>query len=171
MDIIDIVKNTKRIYMSEASLETIMDFERVLDSLDIYAFANWKKGELIEGPILEKHWVECTFMWPLKSMPDPDGGKRLTIYRAKVSYSKDDLLTPMDVKSYDDFRSGTKKPKMRKDRVWLVKIRLPIELIKEFRDGFKEVEGEEIDLQDIDHAYETGLDQTELTKAPSNESQ
>ena len=40
MDIVDIIKNTKKIYMSEASLQTMMDIERVLDSLDIYAFKN-----------------------------------------------------------------------------------------------------------------------------------
>ena len=42
MDIVDIIKNTKTLYMSESSLETMMDIERVLDSLDIYAFQNWK---------------------------------------------------------------------------------------------------------------------------------
>ena len=51
MDVKDIVDNTKRIYMSDSSMETLMDFERVLDEVDLYAFKNWKKGELIEGPI------------------------------------------------------------------------------------------------------------------------
>ena len=127
MDIVDIIKNTKTLYMSESSLETMMDIERVLDSLDIYAFQNWKKGELVEGPITKKHWVESTFMWPKKSMPDPDGAKRLLGYP-----------------------------------VWLVKIKLPIELVKEFKEGYKEVEGKEIDLQELDDAYEEGLDQSEL---------
>ena len=45
MDIKEIVENSKKIYMSESSLKTLMDFERVLDELDIYAFKNWKKGE------------------------------------------------------------------------------------------------------------------------------
>ena len=72
MDIVDIIKNTKTIYMSESSLETMMDIERVMDSLDLYAFKNWKRGELIEGPIKTTHWVECSFMWPYKMMPDPE---------------------------------------------------------------------------------------------------
>ena len=94
MDIKEIVENSKKIYMSESSLKTLMDFERVLDELDIYAFKNWKKGELVEGPVRHRHWVEATFMWPQKMMPDPDGGKRLLEYRAKVEYSKDKLKTP-----------------------------------------------------------------------------
>ena len=84
MDVVDIIKNTKTIYMSESSLETMMDIERVMDSLDMYAFKNWKKGELVEGPIRKKHWVEATFMWPKKAMPDPDGAKRLLGYNAVV---------------------------------------------------------------------------------------
>ena len=148
-----------------------MDFERVLDELDIYAFKNWKKGELVEGPIRHRHWVESTFMWPKKMMPDPDGGKRLLEYRAKVEYSKDVLKTPVKVEDYSDFRPGTRKPRLREDPVWLVKVKLPIELIKEFKEGYKEVEGTEIDLQELDDAYEEGLDQSELMTVKKDETE
>lgn len=162
MDIVDIVKNTKTIYMSESSLETAMDVERVLDSLDIYAFKNWKKGELVEGPIRKKHWVESTFMWPHKSMPDPDGAKRLLGYNTKITYATDKLVTPVKVEDYSDFRPGTKKPKLREDKVWLVNIKMPMELIKEFREAYQEIEGTEIDMQEIDDAYADGYDDAEL---------
>ena len=171
MDIVDIIKNTKQIYMSESSLETMMDIERVLDSLDLYAFKNWKKGELVEGPIRKKHWVEATFMWPKKSMPDPDGAKRLLGYNAVVTYENAALKTPVKIESYDDFRPGTKKAKLREDPVWLVKVKLPVELIKEFRDGYMEIEGSEVDLQEIDDAYEEGLDQSELMNTKTDEEQ
>ena len=49
MDILDIVKNSKKIYMSESSLKTIMDFERVLDEIDLYAFKHWKRASLLKG--------------------------------------------------------------------------------------------------------------------------
>ena len=169
MDIVDIIKNTKSIYMSESSLETMMDIERVIDSLDIYAFKNWKKGELVEGPLRKKHWVEATFMWPKKMMPDPDGAKRLLGYNAKVTYRESTLATPVKVEDYSDFRHGTRKPKLREDPVWLVNIKLPIELIKEFRDGYMDIEGKEIDISEIDNAYEEGLDQAELTNLNNNE--
>ena len=171
MDIVDIIKNTKQIYMSESSLETMMDIERVLDSLDMYAFKNWKKGELVEGPIRKKHWVEATFMWPKKEMPDPDDAKRLLGYNAVVTYESGKLSTPVKIESYDDFRPGTKKAKLREDPVWLVKVKLPIELIKEFRDGYMEIEGSEVDLQEIDDAYAEGLDQSELMNTKTDEEQ
>jgi len=169
MEIVDIIKNTKSIYMSESSLETMMDIERVIDSLDIYAFKNWKKGELVEGPIRKKHWVEATFMWPRKAMPDPDGAKRLLSYNAKVTYKESTLSTPVQIEDYSDFRSGTKKAKLREDSIWLVNIKLPIELVKEFRDGYLDIEGSEIDLQEIDDAYEEGLDQSELMDVKTDE--
>lgn len=160
MDIEDIIKNSKKIYMSESSLETIMDFERVLDSVDLYAFKNWKKGELVEGPIRSKHWVEATFMWPQKLMPDPDGARRLLDYRARVAYKRDRLATPVKVEGYDDFRPGTKKPRIQEDPVWLVTIRMPVEMIEDVVEGFIELEGREIDLADIDDAYNQNIEDT-----------
>jgi hypothetical protein len=157
MDIIKVVENSKKVYMSESSLQSIMDFERVLDELDIYAFKNWKKGELVEGPVREKHWIEGTFMWPRKLMPDPDGGKRLLGYKIKVEYKEDKLKTPIKLEGPEDYRHGTKKPKLKEDPVWLVKIRMPIELIEDFEQGFVELEGEEIDLSEVDDAYQEGI--------------
>ena len=45
-DIKDILQNVKDIYMTDSSLNTLLNFERVIDELGLYAFANWQKGEL-----------------------------------------------------------------------------------------------------------------------------
>jgi len=170
MDIVDIVKNTKKIYMSESSLETLLDFERVLDQLDIYAFENWKRGELVEGPIVDRHWVTAKFMWPHKLMPDPDGAKRLLGYNARVMYERDKLASPVKVEDYDDFRPGTRKPKMREDKVWILEIRMPKELIQDINEGYLELEGREVDMTDLDDAYEQNLsDVTSNNNVPEGE--
>jgi len=170
MDIVDIVKNTKKIYMSESSLETLLDFERVLDQLDIYAFENWKRGELVEGPIVDRHWVTAKFMWPHKLMPDPDGAKRLLGYNARVMYERDNLASPVKVEDYDDFRAGTRKPKLREDKVWILEIRMPKELIQDVNEGYMELEGREIDQTDLDDAYEQNLsDVTSNNNVPEGE--
>ena len=170
MDIVDIVKNTKKIYMSESSLETLLDFERVLDQLDIYAFENWKRGELVEGPIVDRHWVTAKFMWPHKLMPDPDGAKRLLGYNARVMYEREKLATPVKVEDYDDFRPGTRKPKLREDRVWILEIRMPKELIQDINEGYLELEGREVDQTDVDDAYEQNLsDVTSNNNVPEGE--
>ena len=53
------------------SVRLLTDFERVLDDLDLYVYANWENGELVEGPIEDRHTVSAKFMWPKDQMPDP----------------------------------------------------------------------------------------------------
>jgi hypothetical protein len=158
--ILDVIENTKEIFMTDSSLTTLMDFERVLDELDLYVFANWKEGELVEGPVYEKYFVTCTFMWPYKKMPDPRGGERLLGYDCEVYYSKDQLEYPIDIKSPDDYAAGTKMPKMAKKPIWLVTIVMPKKLMQEIQQGSLELESDTLDLEDIEQAYEEGTDDT-----------
>ena len=155
----DVIENTKEIFMTDSSLATLLDFERVLDELDTYVFAHWKEGELVEGPIYEKYFVTCTFMWPYKLMPDPRGGERLLDYDCEVYYSKDTLEYPIKVENPDDFEAGTKMPKMAKKPVWLVTIVMPKKLMQETQQGSLELEGATLDMEDIESAYEEGNDQ------------
>lgn len=157
----DIINNTKDIYMTDSSLNTLLDFERVIDELDLYAFDNWKQGELVEGPVYEKYFVTCTFMWPHKKMPDPRGGERLLEYDCEVKYRKDKLLYPIKVKTPNDFEPGTKMPKMAKTPVWLVEITIPKKLMRDIQQGSLELEGETIDMEDIDQGFEQGVDDLE----------
>ena len=47
-DVLDIIKNIESIYDSNTSFQVLKDFERVIDELDIYVYANWKDGELVD---------------------------------------------------------------------------------------------------------------------------
>jgi hypothetical protein len=154
----DVIENTKEIFMTDSSLNTLLDFERVLDELDLYVFSHWKEGELVEGPIYEKYFVTCTFMWPYKLMPDPRGGERLLDYDCEVYYSKDILEYPIKVKDPDDFEPGTKMPKLGKKPVWLVTIVMPKKLMQEIQQGSLDLESATLDLEDIEQAYEEGDD-------------
>lgn len=154
----DVLENTKAIYMTDSALTSLMDFERVIDELDVYVFDNWKKGELVEGPVYEKYFVTCTFMWPYKLMPDPRGGEKLLDYGCRVRYKKDKLEYPSKVKGPDDFEPGTKMPRMLSTPIWLVEITIPKKLMKEIHQGSVELENEKLDIEDIEQAYETGMD-------------
>lgn len=156
--IADVIENTKEIFMTDSSLNTLLDFERVLDELDLYVFKNWKDGELVEGPIYEKYFVTCTFMWPYKMMPDPRGGERLLDYDCEIYYSKDQLEYPIKVEDPDDFEPGTKMPKMAKTPIWLVKIVMPKKLMQEIQQGSLELESATLDMEDVEKAYEEGDD-------------
>jgi hypothetical protein len=154
----DVINNTKTLTMTDSALATLMDFERVIDELDLYAFKNWKNGELVEGPIYEKYFVTCTFMWPHKFMPDPRAAERLVEYNCEVYYKRDTLEYPIKVKNPNDFKPGTKMPKKGESPVWLVKIVMPKTLMQEIHQGSLELESGSIDMEDIEQAYETGQD-------------
>jgi hypothetical protein len=156
----DIINNIKTISMSDSALETLMDFERVLDELDIYVFKNWKGGELVEGPIYEKYFVTCTFMWPYNKPPDTKGAFRLLDYDCEVKYREEELEYPIKIKDPSDFKPGTKVARTGKVPVWLVEIVMPKKLMFEIERGSLELENESIDAEDVEQAYETGQDQT-----------
>jgi hypothetical protein len=154
----DIIDNTKEIYMTDSSLNTLLDFERIIDELDIYTFDYWKQGELVDGPEYEKYFVTCTFMWPYKRKPDTRGAKRLADYGCVVKYKKDVLEYPIKVKNPNDFVPGSKMPKMGKLPVWLVEITVPKKLMKDITQGSLELESETVDAEDIDQGKEQGVD-------------
>jgi len=154
----DLLNNTKNIFMTDSAVSTLLDFERVIDELDLYAFAHWKQGELVAGPEYSKYFVTCTFMWPYKKMPDPKGAKRLSEYGCNIRYMEDMFEHPKKVKTPTDFKPGTKVPKMVKSPIWLVEIVMPKKLMSDIEQGALELESGTVDMEDIDQAYETGAD-------------
>jgi hypothetical protein len=154
-----VAENIKDIYLSEGSLLTLLDFERVLDELDLYAFKNWQIGELVSGPTIGKYRVTCIFMWPEKLMPDPRGARRLLPFDCEVKFKKTRMKVPMKITNPDDFRPGTHKARLVEKKIWLVEITMPKSLMNDIRTGSVELEDEEIDLEDLDRAYEQDLDQ------------
>ena len=156
-----VADNIRDIYMSEGSLTTLLDFERVLDEVDIYAFKNWDIGELVDGPEIGKYRVTCTFMWPLKMMPDPRGGRRLLAFDCEVEYQRKEIKIPIKITDPSDYRPGTKKAKLVTKDVWLVTITMPKALMNDIRTGSIEMEDQDIDLDELDQAYENDLDKEE----------
>lgn len=153
-----VAENIRDIYLSEGSLLTLLDFERVLDELDLYAFKNWQIGELVQGPDIGKYRVSCIFMWPEKLMPDPRGGRRLLPFDCSVKYKKTLMKVPVKIEDPSDYRPGTHKARLMEQKIWLVEISMPKSLMSDIRTGSVELEDQEIDLEDLDSAYEQDLD-------------
>lgn len=153
-----IVDNIKGIMTSDSTVNTLMDFERVLDEADIYAFRNWGLGELVDGPIIKRYDVTCTFMWPSGLMPDPRGAKRLLPLGCKVGFKKTKIKVPIQIKEPDDYKPGTHYPKLIDRTVWLVNIVMPKQLMEDIREGSVDIADQEIDLQDLDDAYSKDYD-------------
>jgi hypothetical protein len=165
-----VAENIRDIYLSEGSLLTLLDFERVLDELDLYAFKNWAIGELVAGPEIGKYKVACTFMWPFKLMPDPRGARRLLPFDCDIKFKKTLMKVPVKIEDPSDYRPGTHKAKIIEKKVWLVEITMPKSLMSDIRTGSIELEDQDIDLQDLDDAYEQDLDKQEY-QTDENEQQ
>lgn len=159
VDYVSIIDTIKGIYTSDGSMSTLLDYERVLDEADLYAFKNWDLGELVEGPDIRKYTVACVFMYPLKLMPDPRGGKRLIGIGCSVHFKKTEIEIPIQIKDPNDFQAGTHYPKMIKRKVWLVRIEMPKQLMNEIREGSIDLADQTIDLDELDEAYEHDYDQ------------
>ncbi len=157
-----VAENIRDLYLSEGSILSLLDFERVLDELDIYAFKNWILGELVAGPEIGRYLVTCTFMWPEKLMPDPRGARRLLPFDCKVRFMKKRIKIPIKIETPDDYIPGTHKARLVEKPVWLVEITMPKSLISDIRTGSLELEDQDIDLADLDQAYEEDLDQKEF---------
>jgi hypothetical protein len=148
-DVLDIIKNVESIYNSNTSFQVLKDFERVIDELDTYVYANWEDGELAYGPRITRHWVECAFMWDADKMPDPMGGMRLVDYDCKVHYKKDFIIVPRTIETPGDMRPGTKKGKLDKKAIWIVSIQMPKSLIADIYGGYQQQEMEKHEVTDI----------------------
>ena len=157
-----VAQNIRDIYLSDGSVGTLMDFERVLDELDLYAFRNWKLGELVSGPEIGRYQVTCTFMWPESLMPDPRGGRRLLPFDCRVKFRRTRIKIPIKITDPDDYVPGTHKARLIERPVWLVEITMPKNLMTEIRRGSIEVEDEQVDLEELDRAYEQDLDKQEV---------
>lgn len=168
IDFVSIVSTVKGIMTSDGSMSTLLDFERVLDEADLYAYRNWIYGELVQGPKNGRYTVKCVFMWPYNLMPDPSGAKRLATIGCNVSFGKSKIKVPIEVKSYDDFVQGTRYPKMVEKKVWFVEIEVPKNLMNEIKEGAIDLADQTIDLEDIESAYEDDLDKegTEQEETP-----
>lgn len=163
----EVIRNISTLYDSNTNLRVLKDFERVLDELNLYVYKNWEDGELIKGPNISRHWVECSFMWPKDKMPDPTGGKVLLDYNCKVTYAKDYIEQPRKIENPSDFRPLSKKGKMDKIPIWLITIKMPKELMFDiFKGSVRGQKSNKVDLesfyQDVDTEQNMGEESTDM---------
>lgn len=144
-DIKDIIQNIEQVYSSNSSLSMLKDFERVIDELDTYVYDNWIDGELVSGPIETRYFIECTFMWPEKHMPEPQGGRRLVDYGCRVQFAEEVISKVRKIKTPDDIRPGTRKGKIDREPVWMVRITMPKKLMTDINRGYAELDKNKVE--------------------------
>ena len=171
VDYVSIIDTVKGIFTSDGSMSTLLDFERVLDESDLYAYRNWELGELVQGPTVKRYSVNCIFMWPYDLMPNPKGARRLVAIGCKVKFAKSKIEVPVEVKDYEDYVAGTRYPKMKPKKVWFVYIEIPKELLDDIKEGSIDLAGQTIDLEELDNSYDEDLDKDDGQDEDENQQQ
>ena len=156
--ILDTLKaNTSR----DSALETLMDMERVMDTSNIYAYANWIEGEIVEGPHIDRYWATITLMYPRKLMPDPVGAERLITNGCKVYYAEEEFVSAAKIKTPDDVaqvdgadgkRPGQTRAKKVVTPVWLVTVVIPRKHMEDIETNKLRVDDQNINSDKVEQA-------------------
>ena len=152
----DIIDNLRGIDGNATLLDILLEFENMLDEQGMYAYENWKLGEVAQGPKLSRYWLNVTLLYPYLKMPNPKAGLRLQNIGCDVKFKKATLKVPRTVKKQEDLDTN-KKPKVDSNDVWLVDIWMPRKFVDEALTGRDVMDGD-INQHELTKAYETGLD-------------
>jgi len=163
IDINEIAATISGVKKNRNTLDLLLEFEGVLDDLNIYAYENWIKGEVIKGPIISKYWVEVYLMYPKKHMPNPVAAERLIKHGCYVFFQEDTLTSNVKIKQPEDLvpdpdDPGKRKPDTKETEVFVVKIVMPRHLLTDYNVKKISAMTGEIDLDDVVDAYDQGLD-------------
>ena len=160
----------KKVSDTNTLLDMLLEFEKVLEDIDLYAYKNWQKGEVLEGPNLDRHFATVKLLYKEGDMPDPYGAKRLMARDCMVKFHKDVLLSPRKVKTLDDIDmsmndDGTtrRKAKTQRENVWVVEIKMPRRYVDEFdTEVVQAAEDSYIDTESLNTENEIEADQQQL---------
>lgn len=146
----------KKLTSNEDMTSIIIDIEDYFDNANLYTFENWFDGELVDGPIVKKYWIEITLKYPHKKMPDPRGGLRLTAHGTKIDYRKAFELVPQPINNPGDYEPGTKKPKMKHEPIWLIHMRIPRRFVEALDQEMLDIYADEIEdtTEDVENAVQ-----------------
>ena len=169
---LDIRNSIESIYDNDNLLDTLLEFEEILDTMHVYAYQNWYDGEVISGPDITRYWIEVQLMYPGNKMPDPDGALRLLKHGAYVYYKKDQIELNVPIENPEDLEMddrGIKRPKTKNVDVWILKIIVPRSFVDSFNSEKIKINGKEISMSDVTSAWDENLD--EIVQKDENDEQ
>jgi hypothetical protein len=135
---------------SEYLLDILISVENVLDSLDVYVYRNWFDGEVVEGPIVRRHWVIVSLLYPYNKMPDPRAALRLLKHGVQVEFDT--------VKQQQAGKPGEPDTEPSTDSHWIIKIIIPRRLLDQIDGVDLAMYDDEVNPDDVTAAKDIGLD-------------
>jgi hypothetical protein len=143
-------------------LDILIKMEDIMDSLDIYCFKNWFNGEIVEGPIVRRHWLSFSLLYPRNRMPDPRASLRMLKHGIKVEFSKvkqnNKDFRPMSDDKMPQLDNKKETPEqIDNETFWMVKITFPRRLMDQMEADLDFYE-DEVDIDDVESAKDSGID-------------
>jgi hypothetical protein len=153
-----------KIQESPHLLDILIQMEDVLDSLDIYVFKNWYRGEVVEGPVVRRYWLDMTLKYAKDKMPDPKAAYRLLKHGVRVDFWQ----ATMNDGSYTEISNQTEEQAEEEDKgesVWMVRISIPRRLITQMSAEEMDMYDDDVDVDDVEDAKDTGIDDESAYKS------
>lgn len=127
----------QRLYDEDGLLDILLGVEQYFDGMDLYAYKNWISGEIVEGPVVSKYWVEVTLKYTNENFPDPRGALIFERQGTKIEIMKTFEKHPIEhPRSQEDMgsvlgASGSvmSKPKEERIPILLIKFQIPRKLV------------------------------------------
>jgi hypothetical protein len=138
-------------------LDMLLQCENVLDSMDCYVYQNWIHGEVVEGPIVRRHWVTIGLLYPYNKMPDPRAALRLLKHGVQVEFNQ--------IRRQESARPGQSPKTPKEPTDWYVTLTFPRRLLDQIDGVDLEIYDNEVDTDEVTAAKDVGLDDETPVKA------
>ena len=126
----DVRGTVQKLFDDSGLMDILLGVEEYFDNADLYVFDNWIDGEIVEGPVVSKYWVEVTLKYDMDKMPDPRGAYLFENQGTKIMVRQDvERVIPKYAKDMDDLDIESGKVKEEKVPVILIKFVIPRRLV------------------------------------------
>jgi hypothetical protein len=126
----------QNLYDQDGLLDILLGVEEYFDNMDLYAYKNWIYGEIVEGPIVSKYWVEITLKFDHETFPDPVATKIFerqgTIIKVRPDWETYPISHPrgnQDMQSVLGNSAAMREPKDERKAIILYKFQIPRRLV------------------------------------------
>ena len=126
----------QNLYDQDGLLDILLGVEEYFDNMDLYAYKNWIYGEIVEGPIVSKYWVEITLKFTHETFPDPVATQIFERQGTKIFVRPDWEIHPIehprgnsDMQSVLGNSSSMSMPKDERFPILLYKFQIPRRLV------------------------------------------
>ena len=126
----DVRGTVQKLFDDSGLMDILLGVEEYFDNADLYVFQGWIDGEIVEGPVVSKYWVEVTLKYDMDKMPDPRGAYLFENQGTKIMVRQDvERVIPKYAKDMDDLDIESGKVKEKKVPVILIKFVIPRRLV------------------------------------------